>query len=130
MIAARVIVAGFAIALASESAQTQADPNLPRPPEIMATGRGEISVTPDRATVLVSVETRAASAAAAASANSAKMTSVLQALRTAGLAQADVTTSGYSVGQDPRGMRIAPNLPQPPVEFLARNTVRASVRRI
>jgi len=61
------------------------------------------------------------------------MSSVLDALRRAGLAQSDLTTSTYTVGQDPRSMRIAPGtpgVPMIPVEFLARNTVRASVRRV
>ncbi|MFL5629987.1 MAG: SIMPL domain-containing protein [Gemmatimonadaceae bacterium] len=126
----RITILGLTLALCAQPALSQANPNAPRPPEIMAGGRSEVSVTPDRATVLISVETRAPSAAAAASTNSAKMAAVLQALRAAGLSQADITTSGYTVGQDPRGMRTAPNLPQPPVEFLARNTVRATVRRV
>jgi uncharacterized protein YggE len=100
-------------------------------PEITASGRGEVAITPDRATVLVTVESRAASAAAAAADNSQKMKLVLQALRGAGLAQADITTSIYAVGQDPRSLRVPPGtgMPNFPVEFLARNTVRASVRR-
>jgi uncharacterized protein len=108
-------------------AGAQANLNQPRIPEITASGRGEVAITPDRATVLVSVESRAATAAAAASDNSQKMSSVLRALRGAGLAQSDITTSMYTVGQDPRSMRVAPTLPQPPIEFLARNTVRSNV---
>ena len=107
----------------------QGNPNQPRIPEITASGRAEVGITPDRATVLVSVESRAATAAAAATDNSQKMSSVLRALRDAGLAQTDITTSMYTVGQDPRSMRVAPTLPQPPIEFLARNTVRATVSR-
>jgi uncharacterized protein YggE len=108
----------------------QGNPNQPRIPEITASGRAEVAITPDRATVLVSVESRAATAAAAATDNSQKMSSVLRALRDAGLAQSDITTSMYTVGQDPRSIRVAPTLPQPPIEFLARNTVRANVSRI
>jgi uncharacterized protein YggE len=127
--------AGLAVVLAAPRALSQAMPNPPRAPEITAAGRGEVAVTPDRAAILVSVESRAASAAAAASANASKMTAVFQALRGAGLTQADITTSGYSVGQDPRTMRMgmpfgAPPGPAVPVEFLARNTVRAIVRRL
>ena len=127
--------AGLSIVFAAPSAFGQAIPNSPRPPEITAAGRGEITVTPDRAAILVSVESRAPAAATAASANASKMAAVFQALRAAGLAQADITTSGYNVGQDPRTMRMAmpsgvpPSLAVP-VEFLARNTVRAIVRRL
>jgi uncharacterized protein YggE len=102
----------------------------PRIPEITASGRGEVPITPDRATVLVSVESRAPSASAASTANSTRMSAVLDALRRAGLAQADVTTSVYTVGQDPRSMRITPGSPLPSIEFLARNSVRATVRRV
>ena len=127
--------AGLAIILVARPAHSQAIPNPPRPPEITAAGRGEVAVTPDRAAILVSVESRAASAAMAASANASKMAAVFQALRAAGLAQAEITTSGYSVGQDPRTLRMAmPSAAPPslsvPVEFLARNTVRAMVRRL
>ena len=103
----------------------------PRIPEITASGRGEVAITPDRATVLVSVESRASAAAAAAAANSTKMSSVLDALRRAGLAQSDVTTSAYTVGPDFRSVRVPPNtgVPTTPSEFVARNTVRANVRR-
>jgi hypothetical protein len=60
------------------------------------------------------------------------MSSVLNALRRSGLAQGDITTSTYTVGQDPRSMRVAPGtpgIPTLPVEFVARNTVRANVHR-
>ena len=78
--------AGLSIVFAAPSAFGQAIPNSPRPPEITAAGRGEVAVTPDRAAVLVSVESRAASAAMAASANASKMAAVFQALRAAGVA--------------------------------------------
>ena len=122
----------LALLVAAHRAVAQAIPVPPRGPEITASGRGEVPITPDRATVLVSVESRAPSAAVAASANSQKMSSVLQALRNAGLTQADITTSMYTVGQDPRSLR-APSgtgMPTFPIEFLARNTVRANVRRV
>ena len=117
--------------IGSHKAIAQTNPVPPRIPEITASGRGEVTIIPDRATVLVTVESRAASAAAAASDNSQKMKSVLQALRGAGLAQGDITTSVYTVGQDPRSLRVPPGTAMPsfPVEFLARNTVRATVRR-
>jgi len=131
----RFCAASLAIVLIAPRVFSQAVSNPPRTPEITAAGRGEAAVTPDRAAILVTVESRAPSAAAAASANASKMAAVFQALRAAGLAQADITTSGYSVGQDPRTFRMgmpqgaAAGLTVPP-EFLARNTVRAIVRRL
>ncbi|MFL5478525.1 MAG: SIMPL domain-containing protein, partial [Gemmatimonadaceae bacterium] len=96
-----VLALTFFLAAAAAAAQPNG-PVPPRVPEIAASGRGEVPITPDRATVLVSVESRASSAATAASENSAKMSSVLAALRRSGLAQGDFTTSMYTVGQDPR----------------------------
>ena len=126
-----IFAAGLSIVFAAPSF-SQAIPNPPRPPEITAAGRGEVTVTPDRAAILVSVESRAASAAAAASDNASKMAAVFKALRSAGLAQADITTFGYNVGQDPRSMRMGmpPQTLSVPIEFLARNTARAIVRRL
>lgn len=119
------------VLLAHQPAFGQASLNVPRVPEITASGRGDVSVTPDRAAILVSVESRAPSAAAAATANASKMAAVFKALRATGLAPAEMTTFAYSVGQDPRTMR--PGIPaaaQTPIEFLARNTIRVNVRRI
>jgi len=128
----RIAIALVFLIAAHASAQAVTQSATPRIPEITASGRGEVAITPDRATVLVSVESRAPSAAAAASANARRMSAVLDALRSAGLAQSEITTSMYTVGQDPRSMRIAPGtpgVPTLPVEFLARNSLRASVRR-
>jgi uncharacterized protein YggE len=127
----RKSASALALLIASHTAIGQANPVPPRVPEITASGRGEVVITPDRGTVLVSVESRAPSATAAAMDNSQKMKSVLQALRNAGLAQGDITTSTYTVGQDPRSLRVPPGtgVPNFPVEFLARNSVRATVRR-
>ena len=124
------ILTGLAFVLAAP-AFGQGNSSPPRPAEITASGRGEVSVTPDRAAVLVSIESHAASAAAAASSNASKMTAVFQALRAAGVAPADITTAAYNVGQDPRTMRgpLPPSITVP-IEFVARNTVRVIVRRI
>lgn len=117
---------------ASYEVSAQVTPTQPRIPEITASGRGEVPITPDRATVLVSVETRAPSATAAANENSTKTSAVLDALRRSGLAQSDITTSSYTVGQDLRSFRMGPSGPEPPTaptQFLARNSIRANVRR-
>jgi uncharacterized protein len=104
-----------------------------RPPEITAAGHGQGRATPTSAVVFISVTTKAPTAAQAASENATRSASTVTALRSAGLASGDVTTSGYMVGQnfeyppqDPRfagGQRV-------PAGFLARNTIRAEVRRI
>ena len=53
-------------------------------PQIAVTGRGEVKVSPDRATIQISVQTRASTAAAAAAENANKQQAVLAALRASG----------------------------------------------
>jgi uncharacterized protein len=67
------------------------------PPYIEATGTGERRVAPDRATVLINVTTKAASAAAAAAENARLQARVLDTLRTIGVGNA-ATTASYNVG--------------------------------
>ena len=71
-------------------------------PQIAVTGRGEVKVSPDRATIQVSVQTRAVSAAAAASENATKQQSVLMALRTLGLQNDQLSTINYNVYPEQR----------------------------
>ena len=71
-------------------------------PQIAVTGRGEVKVSPDRATIQVSVQTRAVSAAAAASENATKQQSVLTALRTLGIQNDQLSTINYNVYPEQR----------------------------
>src|SRR5678809_311476 len=66
-------------------------------PQISVVGRGEIKVSPDRATIQVSVQTRAATAATAANENATKQAAVIQALRSLGLGADQISTINYSV---------------------------------
>lgn len=97
-------------------------------PEIAASAVGEVKAAPDRATVLFTVETRAATAAAASSENATKQEAVVRALRAAGLEGDQVATVSYTVTPDmqyderARTSRI--------VGYIARNTVRAEVQDI
>jgi uncharacterized protein YggE len=71
-------------------------------PQISVTGRGEIKVSPDRATIQVSVQTRATTAAAAATENATKQQSVLTALRGLGLGNDQLSTINYNVYPEQR----------------------------
>jgi uncharacterized protein YggE len=71
-------------------------------PQIAVTGRGEVKISPDRATIQVSVQTRAATAAAAASENATKQQSVLTALRALGLESDQLSTINYNVYPEQR----------------------------
>jgi uncharacterized protein YggE len=71
-------------------------------PQISVTGRGEVKVSPDRATIQVSVQTRATTAAAAAAENATKQQSVLAALRGLGLGSDQLSTINYNVYPEQR----------------------------
>jgi len=75
---------------------------IPSVPQIAVTGRGEVKVSPDKATIQVSVQTRAATAAAAATENATKQQSVLSALRALGLGNDQLSTINYNVYPEQR----------------------------
>jgi uncharacterized protein YggE len=76
-------------------------PSIPvAPSTIAASGQGEAKITPDRAAVLVSVQTRASSATVAASDNASRTKQVLDALGRIGLPKEQLTTEGYSVSPE------------------------------
>ena len=64
-----VLAAATSVASTVAGAQQQVVPIAPPPPSVVAMGQSEIKVTPDRATVMVSVETRGKTAAAAGAEN-------------------------------------------------------------
>jgi len=71
-------------------------------PQILVGARGEVKVSPDRANIQISVQTRAATAAAAAAENATKQKAVIDALRQLGLRANDISTAGYSVNPEQR----------------------------
>src|SRR6266850_1889376 len=96
-------------------------------PQIAVTGRGEVKVSPDRATIQVSVQTRAVSAAAAASENATKQQSVLTALRTLGLATDQLSTINYNVYPE---QRYEQGKEPVIVAYNVTNTILAEVRKL
>lgn len=71
-------------------------------PQIAVAGRGEVKVSPDRATIQVSVQTRGTTAAAAAADNANKQEAVLTALRALGLGADQLSTINYNVYPEQR----------------------------
>lgn len=71
-------------------------------PQIAVTSRGEVKVTPDRASIQISVQTRAATAAAAADENAQKQRAVIEAIRGLGIDAKDISTTGYNVYPEQR----------------------------
>lgn len=111
----------------SSSALAQSSAAMSFPPSIVTSGTGEAKVTPDRAAVMVNVQTRAATAAAAASENARRTTAVLDALGKLGLPKAQLSTEGYTVypetqyDQNGRTPRVT--------GYVVTNTVRAETHR-
>jgi hypothetical protein len=120
------LVLSVATPASSLRAQTQVD--RPQPPQIVTTGEGEVQITPDRAHIFVSVETRATTAAAAADDNARRQRAVLDKLRALGIPDAQLGTSGYNVQPEYQYDR---NGGAPKVTgYVARNTIRADIRRL
>lgn len=99
-------------------------------PEIVANGSGVVTLSPDRATVLIAVVTRAASAAEAGRQNADRILPVIAALRRQGLRDSAIVTTGYSVS-------IEGNPPDPTtrsrevrVTYVARNAIRVSLSQL
>lgn len=66
-------------------------------PTIVAGGEGRREMAPDKATIILGVETRSRTPAAAASANADRMTAIRAALTRAGVADRDISTARYSL---------------------------------
>ncbi|HXN75732.1 MAG TPA: SIMPL domain-containing protein [Gemmatimonadaceae bacterium] len=96
-------------------------------PQIAVAGRGEVKVSPDRATIQVSVQTRAATAAGAAAENATKQQSVLAALRALGLDNDLLSTINYNVYPE---QRYEQGKEPVIVAYSVTNTILVDVRRL
>jgi uncharacterized protein YggE len=100
-------------------------PQAVQPPAIVVTAVGEARTTPDRATIHIAVGSEGASAAAAAADNATKQTRVIDAVKAAGVAPAQIRTAGYNVSPEYSGGRT------PKVTgYRAHNTVQVEVRNV
>ncbi|MGI9090919.1 MAG: SIMPL domain-containing protein [Gemmatimonadaceae bacterium] len=95
------------------------------PPSISGSATSNVKFTPDRATVRISVQTRATSAATAASQNATKQNAVLSALRSLGLPNAQLSTTDYSVSPE---YRYEQNKSPALIGYTVTNTILADVR--
>ena len=114
----------LALPVTGLSAQVAQSPLFP----ILSTsGQGEAKVSPDRASVLVNVQTRAATATAAAADNAQKTKAVLDALGKLGLSRDQLATEGYTVYPE---MRYDKDGASPRVvAYVVTNTVHAETKR-
>lgn len=98
-------------------------------PQIVTTGQGEVRVAPDRATISVGVQTRAATAAEAAAQNSRRQRAVIDAIRARGVPAEQIATSAFNVIPETRYDREGQAVPRT-LSYLVSNIVTVDLRRI
>ena len=96
-------------------------------PQIAVATHDEIHVTPDRATIQISVQTRAPTAVAAASENAAKQASVIQALHALGIGDEQISTISYNIYPE---QRYEPNKEPVVVGYNVTNALSVEVRKL
>jgi uncharacterized protein YggE len=112
----------FLVAATATFAQSPASvtPFAPQAETVSVTGIGRTTLTPDRYTFSVGVQTIAPTVDAAVNENNQRVTSVLAALKKAGAAEKEIRTSNFSIypqqvyeqGQPPRitGYQVSNNI--------------------
>lgn len=125
---AKILLALGSFIVAPISAQ---QPSIPAPvepvPQIEVTARGEVHVSPDRATIQISVQTRASTAAAAAAENASKQKAVFDALRALGLESDQLSTVNYNVYPE---QKYEPNREPVVVAYNVTNTILVDVKKL
>lgn len=96
-------------------------------PQIAVASRGEVKVVPDRATIQISVQTRAETAAAAASDNAKKQKAVVDALRALGIDAKDISTANYNIFPE---QRYEPNKEPVVVGYNVTNTLGVDLKSV
>jgi len=108
-------------------AQAVTSPPAPQPPVIAASAVGETRITPDRAMLNVAVETHAETAAQSGSDNARIQAKIIAAVKAAGVAAAQIRTSGYNVFPEYGQQRDkAPKV----TGYRAYNTIQIEIRSI
>ena len=98
------------------------------PSQVVTTGYGEARIVPDRATIVVGVQSRAATASAASAENARRQSAILDTLRAVGLNNEQLSTINYSVSPE---MQYNQNGGAPRVTgYTVSNSVRVALRRI
>ena len=113
-------------------AAQQAVPSGWQGPDLVTSATGEARVTPDRAHIMVGVQTRAATAAQAGADNARKTRAVIDAVKARGIPAEMIATSEYNLypeydhREPPREGPATPRI----IGYVANTTVRVEVRRL
>jgi hypothetical protein len=105
----------------------QSASNAPIGPQIAVSARGETRVNPDRATIQISVHTRATTAAGAATENATKQKAVFDALRALGFQSEQLSTINYNIYPE---QRYEPNREPVIIGYNVTNTLLVDVRKL
>jgi len=122
----------FAVSLAAQQpAGNMPGPGPMRPPSVISTSAtGEARYIPDRATISMGVQTRAATAAKASADNAVKQRAVIDAIRAQGIAADQISTVNYNLNAEqvynPQAGDKAPKV----TGYVATNTVRVEVKKV
>lgn len=118
--------AGLAALVATPLAAQQP---APTPPQIVTSAQGEVRIAPDRASISVGVQSRAATAAAAAAENSRKQRAVIDAIKAKGVPAEQIGTSSFNVVPETRYDREGQAAPRT-TSYLVSNVITVELRRI
>jgi uncharacterized protein YggE len=120
----RIVFLGILLLFLVAASANAVDNNVSK---LIVQGEGKASAAPDRATVVLGVQTRDASAAVAATENARLMNETITALRAAGIAENEIQTSGYTLGTEPQDVPVTAGEKQKAPVFLASNTVTVNM---
>ena len=95
--------------------------------KLIVQGEGKTSAAPDKATIVLGVQTRDASAAVAATENARLMNETITALLAAGIAESEIQTSSYTLGTEPQDVPVTAGEKQKAPVFVASNTVTVNL---
>jgi uncharacterized protein len=109
-------------------AQAPSEPAQGRMPQIVTNATEEVEITPDRALMSFTVETRGKTAAAAGAENARIQAAVLDTLRKLGIAAPQMRTQGLTINPEYEYPKdgVRPTV----VGYQARNTVQVEVRQL
>lgn len=123
------LLALAALALSATPATGQMEPMRQPPPQIVVSASGEVRVSPDRASIQIGVQSRAATAAEAAAQNSRRQRAVIDAIKAKGIPAEQIGTQGFNVIPETRYDREGQQAPRT-TSYLVSNVVSVDVRRI
>ena len=125
----RGVVPALVLVMTTLRLQAQEPGSAPPPrPQIVTSAQGEVRVTPDRATIMIGVQTRGATAAEAGSENARRQQAGIDAMKRLGVPSNMISTVGYNVYPETRFDKETGQ--QRVTGYVVNNVVRAEVQRL